>query len=166
MSSAILVGPPFAPDVIENILRYSRLPSLVNPLELLAGINPATLASVLSNTENTQESEQNPIADIFPDYPSGTINGTYAVLPIDYKLARRIIPSRYGILKKAIRKALPRLPKGKYPVRTNSPDMARACSDIRKVGSIDSDRPRCPAREHYPPRLQRERFFVLCVTAA
>ena len=62
-------------------------------------------------------SAPNPIAKTYPNNVTGTINGTIAVVPIPYSLARSLIPSKYGILKSAYKKLLPNLPDDKYPVR-------------------------------------------------
>lgn len=70
----------------------------------------------MSHAADTTKSQPNPIVKIFPDGFTGVINGTYAVLPIDYELARSIIPSSYGILNAGIHRFFPSLPTDKYPV--------------------------------------------------
>jgi hypothetical protein len=62
------------------------------------------------------ESSPNPIASLYPDAITGTLNSTIAVVPIPYTLARSIIPAQYGILKKAYLSLLPGFPEDKYPV--------------------------------------------------
>lgn len=62
------------------------------------------------------DSLPNPIGTLYPDAVTGTINGTIAVVPIPYALARALIPSQYGILKKAYKAALPGFPHDMYPV--------------------------------------------------
>ena len=47
------------------------------------------------------------------------MNSTHVVLPIDYELARSIIPRKYEILRAGIHNFLPSLPQDQYPVRTN-----------------------------------------------
>jgi hypothetical protein len=64
-----------------------------------------------------KESLPNPIASQYPSDVTGTVNGTIAVIPIPYSLARSIVPSQYGILSKAYAELMPQLPKGMYPVR-------------------------------------------------
>lgn len=144
LSLAIFVEPPFTPGVTDNILNYSRLPSRVDELKLIAGINPTTLANFLGSVKNTENSQPNPIAESFPNSPTGTINGTYTILPIDYELARSIIPRRYGILKHSIREVLPGFPEGKYPVRTiflQALIRLKSSPDIQKVVFVYWDRP-------------------------
>jgi hypothetical protein len=62
------------------------------------------------------ESSPNPIATQYPNNVTGTINGTIAVVPIPYKLARSIIPAQYNILRKAYECQLFGLPRDSYPV--------------------------------------------------
>ncbi|KFY63313.1 hypothetical protein V496_04027 [Pseudogymnoascus sp. VKM F-4515 (FW-2607)] len=66
------------------------------------------------------DSLPNPIGTLYPNSVTGTINGTIAVVPIPYALAREIIPSQYGILKKAYKFALPGLPHNMYPLIVRS----------------------------------------------
>lgn len=81
-------------------------------------------AVALANTNPTPslspptivDSLPNPIGTLYPDAVTGTINGTIAVVPIPYSLARELIPSQYGILKKAYKAALPGFPHDMYPV--------------------------------------------------
>jgi len=111
--------PPFSPSILADIARLSSLPSLINTSQLLAGVDPAALAAFLAANAytNTNNSQPNPIAKTFPNAATGTINGTLAVLPIDFEMAREIIPRQYGILRESIRELLPMFPEDKYPVR-------------------------------------------------
>lgn len=59
--------------------------------------------------------QPNPIASIYPNNATGTLNGTVAVVPISLKLARQLIPPQYGILEHAYRALLPDFPRGMYP---------------------------------------------------
>jgi hypothetical protein len=59
--------------------------------------------------------QPNPIASIYPNNATGTLNGTVALLPITLELARSIIPPQYRILEHAYRDLLPSIPKGMYP---------------------------------------------------
>ncbi|KFY15484.1 hypothetical protein V492_01960 [Pseudogymnoascus sp. VKM F-4246] len=66
------------------------------------------------------ESSPNPIGSLYPTSITGTLNGTIAVVPIPYSLARDLIPSQYGILKKAYKEALPGFPRDMYPLIVRS----------------------------------------------
>ncbi|KAJ4298870.1 hypothetical protein N0V90_004113 [Kalmusia sp. IMI 367209] len=63
----------------------------------------------------TSVDQPNPIASIYPNNATGTLNGTVAVIPISLKLARQLIPPQYGILEHAYRALLPTFPQGMYP---------------------------------------------------
>lgn len=63
----------------------------------------------------TTHDQPNPIASLYPDNATGTLNGTVAVIPIPLTLARKLIPSEYGILEHAYRDLLPSFPKDMYP---------------------------------------------------
>jgi hypothetical protein len=69
------------------------------------------------NQTSSIESSPNPIAQKYPNNITGTINGTLAVIPIPYGLARNLIPSQYGILTSAYESLLPGFPPNSYPVR-------------------------------------------------
>lgn len=126
LSTALYLEPPFTPSKIENILNYSHIPPLEEiESKAFANIDRRNYAKVMYNLINAEDiyndteiSQPNLIAEIFPDDFTGVINGTYAVLPIDYELARSIIPRRYRILDAGIRRLLPSLPGDKYPVRS------------------------------------------------
>ena len=113
--------PPFAPAVVQELTRLGNLPSLISAEQLLAGISPADLAAFLAgaSTDTTNDSQPNPIARTFPNMTTGTINGSFVVLPLDYGVARAIVPSRFGILRRSIKAVLPFFPEDKYPVREN-----------------------------------------------
>jgi hypothetical protein len=59
--------------------------------------------------------QPNPIASLYPNNATGTLNGTVAIIPISLQLARSIIPPQYRILEHAYRALLPSFPKGMYP---------------------------------------------------
>lgn len=63
----------------------------------------------------TSVDQPNPIASIYPNNATGTLNGTVAVIPIPLALARQLIPPQYGILEHAYRALLPTFPRGMYP---------------------------------------------------
>lgn len=64
----------------------------------------------------TTSSAPNPIAQEYPDAPTGTLNGTLAIIPIPLATARQLIPAQYNILEGAYRALLPSFPDGMYPV--------------------------------------------------
>lgn len=47
---------------------------------------------------------------------TGTVNGSYAILPVSYTLARSLIPSQYPILKDQYQAWLPHLAGNEYPL--------------------------------------------------
>lgn len=59
--------------------------------------------------------QPNPIASLYPNNATGTLNGTVAIIPISLELARSIIPPQYRILEHAYRALLPSFPQGMYP---------------------------------------------------
>ncbi|PSN75456.1 hypothetical protein BS50DRAFT_541496 [Corynespora cassiicola Philippines] len=73
---------------------------------------PTDIPSMASCTTND---EPNPIASMYPNNATGTLNGTIAVIPIPLKVARQLIPPQYGILEHAYRDLLPDFPRGMYP---------------------------------------------------
>jgi hypothetical protein len=83
------------------------------PLSLLALIS--TALAVDTSASCSTSSLPNPIASQYYANITGTINGTLAVLPIPYAMARRIIPSQYEILSDQYRAIMPELPKDMYP---------------------------------------------------
>lgn len=70
----------------------------------------------LENAATCQTHDQpNPIAALYPNNATGTLNGTVSILPISLALARSVIPSKYRILEHAYRTLLPGFPEGMYP---------------------------------------------------
>lgn len=63
----------------------------------------------------TAQSEPNPIASMYPQSITGTINETIVVLPITYELARSLVPSTYKILS-GYKHLIPGLDDDLYPV--------------------------------------------------
>lgn len=87
-------------------------------LRLLAFVTDAIAATTSTAAPLcTSQSQPNPIAVEYPTLTTGTVNGTIAILPISYALARSIVPAQYGILVDGYQKWLPHLPKDMYPVR-------------------------------------------------
>lgn len=74
----------------------------------------STPAAVISNVCQTRD-QPNPIASLYPNNATGTLNGSVAVLPISLQLARQLIPPQYVILEHAYRRLLPDFPLGMYP---------------------------------------------------
>ena len=111
--------PRFSAAVMQELDRLSSLPSLISTDQLLAGISPAELAAFVASasTDNSNNSQPNPITKTFANMTTGTVNGSFVVLPLDYDVARAIIPSKYGILRQSIKAVLPFFPEDKYPVR-------------------------------------------------
>lgn len=109
--------PPFLASIVAEIDRLSTLPSLINASDLLAGVSPAALAAFFASSINTNNSQPSPIARTFPNLTTGTINSSTVVLPIPFKIARSIVPSKYAILKKSIKTVVPFFPQDSYPVQ-------------------------------------------------
>lgn len=59
--------------------------------------------------------QPNPIASVHPNDATGVINGTTAIVPIPYDIARQIVPAQYAILKSAYHEIFPDLPSNIYP---------------------------------------------------
>ncbi|OBT67574.1 hypothetical protein VE03_03833 [Pseudogymnoascus sp. 23342-1-I1] len=83
-------------------------------------LSSAALAHTPPFPATTIDSSPNPIGTLYPDSVTGTINGTIAVVPIPYALARELVPAQYGILRKAYRDALPGFPRDMYPLIVRS----------------------------------------------
>lgn len=81
---------------------------------LLISASPLDRTSARSLTCKTQ-SQPNPIAAIYPDQVTGTLNGTLAVLPIPLAEAQKIVGENNTILTAAYRELLPSFPEGMYP---------------------------------------------------
>lgn len=58
----------------------------------------------------------NPIAQQYPNFATGTLNGTTLIVPISMTQAREIIPSEYAIVESAYRSLLPTFPEDMYPM--------------------------------------------------
>jgi hypothetical protein len=85
---------------------------------LAASVGAARADSALAATIPAlchSDSQPNPIASIYPKDTTGTINGTFAIVPIPYSVARALIPAKYGILRKAYEELIPGFPKDMYP---------------------------------------------------
>lgn len=90
---------------------------MVSSLQLFFSTGAHLALAVAQATQTCTTSDAgNTIASNFLNDVSGAVNATYAIVPIDYSLARSIIPSEYKILDSQIKKALPTLPEGTFPV--------------------------------------------------
>lgn len=139
LSSAIYIEPPFSPEKHESIFKYAIAPApIFDIMEKLRARN----STFANKTDEIDEripinSTSDPILQ--DEYSYNPIrNGTFAIIPIAYELARSIIPKRYGILNAGIRRFLPDFPQDKYPVRAVF-HTSRRSSDIQKAISIDWD---------------------------
>lgn len=88
--------------------------SLALLLPLLSSIQAIALPTCQT------QSQPNPVAAQYPQLTTGTVNGTIAILPISLKLARKLIPSQYGILVDSYRSLLPSFSKDMYPAMLQS----------------------------------------------
>ncbi|KAL5385304.1 hypothetical protein DPSP01_004763 [Paraphaeosphaeria sporulosa] len=79
---------------------------------LFASLFAPALASPLICRSHTQP---NPITEDYPKDVTGVINGTTAIVPIPYAVARSIVPSKYPILTAAYEQVFPTLGDGLYP---------------------------------------------------
>jgi len=95
---------------------YSTALIAISLSQLLPTVLSTSAPPVFPAPGPSKESAPNPIASLYPNSVTGTINGTFAVVPIPFEMARNIIPSQYGILEAAYKSLLPGLPEGKYPV--------------------------------------------------
>ena len=82
---------------------------------LLAPLAAAQIGGVCNDPI---QSQSNPLATRI-NFVTGTTNGSTIVLPIDYTVARSLIPSQYPILQNQYKQWLPSLPANQYPVRTD-----------------------------------------------
>lgn len=85
---------------------------MANLLFLLAITVASSLAIPLTCSSPSQP---NPIAEQYPDYPTGVVNGTTAIVLIPYTTARSIVPKEYQILTKAYQELFPTIPMDMYP---------------------------------------------------
>jgi len=94
---------------------------MVSFVQLFLGASLFQALAIAQTNQTCATSDAgNTIAQDFLNEVSGAVNATYVVVPIDYNLARSIIPSQYGILYDQIKKALPTLPEGTFPVKSLS----------------------------------------------
>lgn len=81
----------------------------------------ATAAVAQTSTSSAAPSS----TSIVPNIVDGHSNESAAIIPIDYSLARSIIPSNYSIMVDAYESLIPNWPKGKYPVSFSPDDVTQ-----------------------------------------
>jgi hypothetical protein len=91
-------------------------PATVPLLLLLPLLAPVASAGLFC----TSQSQPNPIAKEYPKAVTGTINGTTAIVPVPFDVARSIIPAEYGILRDAYEALMPDFPKDMFPAELNA----------------------------------------------
>lgn len=84
-------------------------------LLLSAALGSSTIAALQLPLLCKSQSQPNPIASIYPDQVTGTVNGTLSVLPIPLTDAQQIVGPKYAILTAAYRELLPDFPHDMYP---------------------------------------------------
>ncbi|KAL9622256.1 MAG: hypothetical protein Q9160_003439 [Pyrenula sp. 1 TL-2023] len=82
---------------------------------LLAASSLIAAAYAQSSVTTTTSSPPSQTS-IVPNVVDGYANESAAIVPIDYDLARSIVPANYTIMTGAYESLLPNWPKGKYPV--------------------------------------------------
>jgi hypothetical protein len=92
-------APPLPPSIISTPLNEMRFCSF-SSLLVVVSTAAAAVAVIVSRSCQTQ-SQPNPIVNEYPGQVTGTINGTTAIVPIPYDVARSMIPAEYGILRQA-----------------------------------------------------------------
>jgi hypothetical protein len=101
-------------SLFESYSQYSLSLEMRVTLQQLS-LAAASLHSVHASAFCQTQSQPNPIVNEYPDDVTGTINGTTAIVPIPYDVARSIIPSQYGILRAAFEQLIPGFPQDMYP---------------------------------------------------
>lgn len=94
------------------------MPSLTICAWLLASIASLTSAQGFTlppKLDCGSVSQPNTIASTYPNNATGVLNGTLAILPLSFDIARKYIPAQYKILTHAYQHVLPGLPQGTYP---------------------------------------------------
>lgn len=111
------------------------------------------LLKILAQDVCATSSQPNPIAQQYPDAPTGTLNATLAIMPIPLDQAKQLIPPQYAILEHAYRALLPDFPEGMYPVMMQAGldhDIQLAAYGISIPDfQVSIPRPQMFTREHY-----------------
>ncbi|CAL3962065.1 unnamed protein product [Diplocarpon coronariae] len=83
-------------------------------------ISACSLAAALPQTgpskSLSQETSLSPVKQTYADQTTGTFNGSVTIVPIDYNLARKIIPKQWRINQKAYLEFLPEYSNKLYPL--------------------------------------------------
>jgi hypothetical protein len=90
---------------------------LLRTLVLGSAVLPLAIALPNLFSQCTTQSQPNPIARDRPTQVTGTINGTTAIVPIPYDVARSIVPAEYAILRHAYEALIPNFPTNMYPAQ-------------------------------------------------
>lgn len=99
-----------------NIMSHIKLFHFAAVATLLVSSLLLSITAQDAATCPNTASQPNPIAQQYPDVPSGTFNTTLAIVPIPLAQARQLIPSQFAILEGAYRALLPSFPADMYPV--------------------------------------------------
>ncbi|PBP21191.1 hypothetical protein BUE80_DR007749 [Diplocarpon rosae] len=91
----------------------SKLSWIISAGSLVMAVSPPVNSYQPARSQN---SSPNPIKELYPHDITGTFNGTFLVVPINYDVARSIIPKKWAINKEAYRSLLPDLPGDLYPL--------------------------------------------------
>ena len=70
----------------------------------------------LDDTCTSIHDAPNPIANDFPHFATGVLNGTVAIIPVELARIREVIPARMQVLEDTYRTVIPEFPEGMYPV--------------------------------------------------
>jgi len=109
-----------------TVIRLTSVLALaVNVLAAATPANPSQPGVCVS------QSQPNPIAAQFPHLTTGTVNGTLAILPVSYALARSLVPAQYPLLD-SYKRWLPNFPQGMFPVRIDSRTLSWHSPAIKK----------------------------------
>lgn len=119
LSTTNITYPPFPQNLLTLINLYTTQQLLITQADVVAGVDRAELDNFINSISLANFSsltQPNPIRSTFPSAITESNNGTFIILPIDYSLAREVIPQQYAILNESIQAVLPDFPPGKYPV--------------------------------------------------
>lgn len=99
---------------LQRARSWPKMPLLTLLTTLLAALS--SNAAILPRQAGcVTQSQPDLIAAQYPNEVTGTINGTFAVIPIPYAQARALVPSQFKILTRAYETLMPGL-NGAYPV--------------------------------------------------
>lgn len=100
---------------------YASLFTMCSPscLAILCSASALFYTTILAQEvgECVTQDSPNPLAENYPNFVSGNLNGTTLIVPISLETARQVIPAGYAILEHAYRELLPSsFPEGAYPM--------------------------------------------------